>query len=448
MAQEADAGSDAGSGAGSDAQAQEQIVAWVQAYAARTARRSELDAFVTRVDDTIMAAIPEIARDPALVLDLHASTRAQFQIFLSLLERPAQEVLLPPQAVDLALSLARRQLDLGVLLQVYRSASSAVWEYFTEVVRTADTEGLDRTDLLVYLWSHGGAWINGAVEQLIGVFSAEREATLQGTIARRSEVVHAILRGEQVSLTEATTALGHPVRDQHTAVVLWEDGEAAAPDVLTRLSVVVNGLGADLAASVLSIPAGRAEVWAWLTSRQPIGATAVRAAVTELLQGRGEDDGSPAGAAWRIAVGCPGAGVAGLRHSHREAVDAQRHALGVASDARCTAYADVELAALVAGNEAGARRLVERELGGLADPDPSLDRLRETVAAFLAHGASVELAAAELFVHKNTVRYRVARAEELLGHPLSQRRTEVAVALACLERFGTGTGGRFSPRPG
>ena len=102
----------------------------------------------------------------------------------------------------------------------------------------------------------------------------------------------------------------------------------------------------------------------------------------------------------------------------------------------------MELAALVAGNEAGARRLVERELGGLADPDPALDRLRETVAAFLAHGASVELAAAELFVHKNTVRYRVARAEELLGHPLSQRRTEVAVALACLERFGTGPGGR------
>ena len=30
------------------------------------------------------------------------------------------------------------------------------------------------------------------------------------------------------------------------------------------------------------------------------------------------------------------------------------------------------------------------------------------------------------------------QAEDLLGHPLSQRRTEVAVALACLERFGPG----------
>ena len=378
--------------------ARPEIVAWVQAYAARTARQSELDAFVTRVDDTIMAAIPEIARDPALVRDLHASTRSQFQIFLSLLERPAQEVLLPPQAVDLALSLARRQLDLGVLLQVYRSASSAVWEYFTEVVRTADTGDLDRTDLLVYLWGHGGAWINGAVEQLIQVFSAEREATLQGAIARRSEVVHAVLRGEQVSLAEATAALGHPVREHHTAVVLWEDGEVV-PDVLSRLAGVVGALGAALEASALSIPAGR------------------------------------------VAVGCPASGVRGLQHSHREAVDAQRHALGVASTSRCTAYADVELAALVAGNEAGARRLVERELGALADPDPSLDRLRETVAAFLAHGASVEATAAELFVHKNTVRYRVAQAEDLLGHPLSQRRTEVAVALACLERFGPG---RFS----
>ena len=408
--------------------ARQAIVEWVQAYAARTARQSELDAFVTRVDDTIMAAIPEIARDPALVRDLHASTRSQFQIFLSLLERPAQEVLLPPQAVDLALSLARRQLDLGVLLQVYRSASSAVWEYFTEVVRTADTGGLDRTDLLIYLWSHGGAWINGAVEQLIHVFSAEREATLQGAIARRSEVVHAILRGEQVSLAEATAALGHPVRDHHTAVVLWEDGEVA-PDVLSRLAGAVGSLGASLEASALSIPAGRAEAWAWLTSRTPIDAAAVRAAVDDVVAEQGDPP-------WRVAVGCPASGVRGLRHSHREAVDAQRHALGVASTARCTAYADVELAALVAGNEAGARRLVERELGALADPDPSLDRLRETVAAFLAHGASVEAAAAELFVHKNTVRYRVAQAEDLLGHPLSQRRTEVAVALACLERFG------------
>ena len=126
----------------------------------------------------------------------------------------------------------------------------------------------------------------------------------------------------------------------------------------------------------------------------------------------------------------------GLQHSHREAVDAQHHALGVSSAQRCTAYADVELACLVSGNAPAARRLVERELGALADPDPSLDRLRETVSAFLAHGTSVEAAAAELFVHKNTVRYRVAQAEELLGHPLSHRRTEVAVALACLARFG------------
>lgn len=72
------------------------------------------------------------------------------------------------------------------------------------------------------------------------------------------------------------------------------------------------------------------------------------------------------------------------------------------------------------------------ELGDLAGPDPATARVRETVSTFLELGGSVERTAAAMFVHKNTIRYRLAQAEELLGHPLSERRTEVAVALRCL----------------
>lgn len=89
----------------------------------------------------------------------------------------------------------------------------------------------------------------------------------------------------------------------------------------------------------------------------------------------------------------------------------------------------------MAGNERGARNLIDRELGRLGAPDAALDRVRETVSTFLRLGASVEQTAATLFVHKNTVRYRLAQAEELIGHPLTERRTEVAVALRCWERF-------------
>jgi len=48
----------------------------------------------------------------------------------------------------------------------------------------------------------------------------------------------------------------------------------------------------------------------------------------------------------------------------------------------------------------------------LADADPAL---LATVAAYLDHGRSVEAAARHLFVHHNTVRYRLRGAARLTG---------------------------------
>jgi DNA-binding PucR family transcriptional regulator len=138
----------------------------------------------------------------------------------------------------------------------------------------------------------------------------------------------------------------------------------------------------------------------------------------------------------RVAIGVPGPGLAGFRQSHREAVEAQRVAVARGSDDIVTAYADVELVSLVSGNEPGVRALVARELGAHAGDEKGLDRVRETLAAYLDHGGSVEATASTLVVHKNTIRYRLAQAEELVGHPLSERRTELALALRCFDAFG------------
>lgn len=398
---------------------------WVRAYVAEASRDENVESFVEYVNSTILEALPELASDPVLVTDLHASTKAQFQVFLSLLEREKQELLLPPQAVDLALSIARRQFELAVLLKVYRVAAASVWKFFTGVAAAVPEGGPDRTDVLIYLWDHGGTWINEAIEQLIGVFYAEREATMHGALARRSETVHAILRGDVISADDATNVLDHPMRGLQTAMVLWTE-ESAPTDTLVRLNKVAASVGAATNSSVLMIPAGRGEVWAWLASPSALDADTLRGAFDALA-----DNGTCA------AVGTCARGVEGFRDSHREAVEAQRHALSVPAQGRCSFYADVELACLVAGNDRAARRLIARELAALAAPDPSLDRVRETVAAFLAFGASVEQTATTLFVHKNTVRYRLAQAEDLIGHPLSERRTEIALALQCLERFPT-----------
>ena len=404
----------------------ETLAAWVSAYVAETSRDENVERFVAHVNAAILAELPELADDPVVVAELHASTKAQFQVFLSLLERQEQELLLPPQAVDLALLIARRRLELSVLLKIYRVGAGAVWDFFTQVAASVPADGPDRTEVLIYLWDHGGTWINDAVERLIGVFYEEREATLHGALARRSETVHALLRGDPVPLDTASADLGHPLRGPQTAVVLWAD-EGGSADSLVMLNDLAAGVARAVGARALTVPAGHREVWVWLSSSRPVTAGELLAAL----------DARKDGAGARAAMGITADGREGFRQSHREAVDAQRWAVATGSSARLTAYADVELACLMGGDGPRVRGLITRELGALAKDDPGLERVRETLTAFLSLGGNVDRTASQLTVHKNTVRYRLAQAEDLIGHPLTERRTEIAVALHCLQRTGT-----------
>lgn len=56
------------------------------------------------------------------------------------------------------------------------------------------------------------------------------------------------------------------------------------------------------------------------------------------------------------------------------------------------------------------------------------ERLRHTVLASFALGSHVQTAQ-ELGVHEHIVRNRLRRVEELLGHSLNERRTELQIAL-------------------
>ena len=77
--------------------------------------------------DEITAAILEsaavLSEDPSLSAEMHASTRANVRRFLSLqIAHPGQPPPpdIPPEALDLARSMVRRGVDLGVLSNSYR----------------------------------------------------------------------------------------------------------------------------------------------------------------------------------------------------------------------------------------------------------------------------------------------------------------------------------------
>ena len=66
-----------------------------------------------------------------------------------------------------------------------------------------------------------------------------------------------------------------------------------------------------------------------------------------------------------------------------------------------------------------------RSWAGLATDDDHCARLRETLRAFLATGASYTASATQLAMHKNSVKYRVEKAEQERGRPIRGDRLDV-----------------------
>jgi len=78
------------------------------------------------------------------------------------------------------------------------------------------------------------------------------------------------------------------------------------------------------------------------------------------------------------------------------------------------------------------RAWVLSTLADLATDDEHHARLRDTLLIFLRSGGSYKTTAEQLVLHKNTIQYRIRKAEESLGRPVGDNRQDVELALqAC-----------------
>jgi DNA-binding PucR family transcriptional regulator len=75
------------------------------------------------------------------------------------------------------------------------------------------------------------------------------------------------------------------------------------------------------------------------------------------------------------------------------------------------------------------RAWVTETLGALADDDEHNARLRDTLRIFLQENGSYKTTAERLMLHKNTVQYRVRKAEETLRRPIGPDRLQLEMAL-------------------
>lgn len=391
----------------------EVVAAWIRSFAVETLASAETERVVRLLNEQIAEQVDVIGRDRELRAALDASTRAQLRAFVTHLVSPG-ELRPPEEAFALARRLAAHGVELAALLEVYRSGQQAALAYVTTVSQDADLAAELVPRALVTVWGHAIEWFAHSVEQLIGAYGEERERWVRSALTRRTQLVTAILAGDRVDVDEAEGDLGHSLRRQQTALVLWEGDPRPDGDAVARLEAEAARVALRCAAPrPFVVPAGPAEVWAWLATDLAPGADALRAADVS--------------AGVRIAVGVTAPGVAGFRESHREAL-AARDLADLLPD-RLIAYADVEVVSLLSRDRPAMQAFVRRELGDLAADDAAASRLRATVLAYLESG--MDGAASRLAIHRNTVRYRLHQAEAVLGRPVTDRRRELELALLC-----------------
>jgi PucR C-terminal helix-turn-helix domain len=75
-------------------------------------------------------------------------------------------------------------------------------------------------------------------------------------------------------------------------------------------------------------------------------------------------------------------------------------------------------------------------LGPLADDDLETARLRETLEVFLTTGPNYMMAADKLHVHRNTIKYRIHKAQDKLLVTTNDGRIDVALALVLCSQLG------------
>ena len=92
---------------------------------------------------------------------------------------------------------------------------------------------------------------------------------------------------------------------------------------------------------------------------------------------------------------------------------------------------------MLGGDVVRAREWVTEVLGDLASDTENDARLRDTLRVFLRCGSSYKMAAEELDMHFNSVKYRVGRAMARRGRELGTDRLDVELALVLCQWYGT-----------
>lgn len=402
-----------------------------------------------QLDDRILAAVPEVTApeghtDSPGVAKLRAALGDRLTNWALTVGRPAVGMvnqLIPPSRVEILgdiVSRAIQQQSLGLVAYLAGDVSAAsvshdhrmtiidsvrlampiypgivggvrvveeIWRNtFIELILSA----FDRAEVgaLLRQTEHAiSTYFDQQIDETTALHTEQAARVAEGRSANRRLLVDRIIAGEQVQEKTVVDTLQIRPQDTHVGLIVWGAAQGrqrgtpldfpAFSRAFTRVFERWN---------VLSIPAETDAAWMWLS-----GAEIARDHFAEMLS---RVLAAAPGAL--IAHGTPGRGQAGFRTTHLMAQLARLYGTRADPGTDVFSFRDWGLHSLLLQDPERARWFVEEELGPLLGAEPGLRDLRDTLRLLARTGSVMETAEA-LFVHRNTVAYRLKRAQELLG---------------------------------
>lgn len=362
--------------------------------------------------------IPELGgSDLELLRETRASCESNIVQSYRLLQTGGNvnALVVTPEAAEYVRGFVSRGIKVPVLLRTYRLGHALTWERWADALRERVSDPKELSEAIEYSSRWMFAYIDMVSAELVEDFANEQARRVRTAEQVRAATVRALLEGELVDDEVATRRLGHQLNRRQLGLHIWSERDEAGG--LERAAGEAAALVDCKSPLIVTCGAAALDVWCGFSDT-----TATEQ--FERLAGYRPPEGI------RLACGGDTAGISGFRLAHEQARQAARVAT-LAGDrlGAVTCYASVELVSLLLEDVERARRFMTSRLGPLAADDKQAARLRKTVLAYLRCNRASGQVAKQLFVHQNTVNYRIRRAEELLGQPVSHNQDELLCAL-------------------
>jgi PucR C-terminal helix-turn-helix domain/GGDEF-like domain len=404
-------------------------VAELMACVAATVSR-QAAAVSENVYEVILREIPELHDDKAVLALLASSVHSNVGTCLQIMQHQIDlsAVQAPAASLEYARRRAQRGTPLTALLRAYRLGHTCFSDWLLRELARQTNDAQKITAATLGMSKIVAGYVDQTSEEIVAAYTRERENWLRNRSAARAARIRDLLSGQRINVSATEATLGYRLRQYHVGLVCWAGDAASAPDNITRLEHALSHVAGKAACGgdPLFLPRDESSAWAWL----PLG-------IRDTFDAAGASTVGVDGDI-HFAFGDAAKGTTGFRLTHRQAIAAQAVALAAGSPTpRSLAFSEVAPVAMMLGSPDLLRAWVLATLAGLATDDAHHARLRDTLLAFLQSGGSYKTTAERLVLHKNTVQYRVRKAEESLGRPVGKNRHDVELALQASHWLGS-----------